>query len=215
MIRYIPFISTSGSGGGGLLGLVWYEAEDTTPALAVTAVPSAKRDEFIARLSVSGVETFDGTFFFEGDEYPFEGGLSVAGISVVVNGVTATFDQGDIQANLAGRFNTTSGGSLHLDIGSALTMLSISFDTPVAAFGSYLTDVGDFEGQVSMVLHKSGGGTITHDIDHTLAGPSGGLMFVGFVDDTDTYTQVDYIASNTAEAIGIDDMRIATQAQLV
>jgi hypothetical protein len=213
VIRYIPFIAAAG-GGGGLLGLVWYEAEDTVPALAVTAVPSAKRDEFAARLSVSGVETFDGTFFFEGVEYPFESAIFMNGLSVVVNGVSCTFDAGQIEPATAGRFNTTSGGSLYVQIGGATTMLSLAFDVPIAAFGTYLTDVGDFDGQVSMVLHKSGGGTITHDIDHTISGPSGGLMFVGFVDDTDTYTQVDYIASNTAEAIGIDDMRIATAAQL-
>lgn len=209
-------------GGGGPSGLTWFEAEDQMPDDAVTAGPAAERAAFMAALTVSGSEGFEGA--------PYEPGYSMVGEAIAVNGVTATFSAGSIEGidpdfwtegdpiNIAGRFNTTAPGFPYafrwLGFGSALTMTSITFSTPVAAFGCYATDMGDFSGQVSLVLHKSGGGTVSHDIAHTVNGDSGSLMFVGFVDDTDTYTQIDVLATTTAEFIGIDDIVIATPAQL-
>lgn len=215
MIRYLQFISAAGGGGSG--GLRWFEAEDTSPGGVVTSGPSDELALFLDELTVSGSEGFEGSFTLGGEEYTFENGLSMEGVEVVVNGTTATFGSTGAVASTStasGRFNTTSGGSIYIQAGGALTMLSITFDAPISAFGSYLTDVGDFSGQVSIVLYKSGGGTVTHDIDHTVNGSSGSLMFVGFVDDVDEYTQIDYIASSTLEGIGFDDMYIATQAQL-
>ena len=220
---FVAFIESSGGGGGpDPLGLVWYEAEDQFPEDAVTAIPAAKRAEFMARLSVSGSEGFESA--------PHEPGYSMNGESITVNGVVATFSSGVIEGvdplfwtegdplNVAGRFNTTAPGFPDayrwLAFGAALTMTSITFSTPVAALGFFATDMGDFSGQVSMVLHKSGGGTVTKNLSHTVNGDSGSLMFVGFVDDTDTYTQVDILATTTAEYIGIDDIVIAAPGGL-
>lgn len=196
-------------------GLIVYEAEDTAPGGVVTSGPSAARSEFMARLSiVSDSESFDGTFEFEGDTYPFEDALTMTGIGVVVNGVTATFSDGVISSGTgSGRFNTTSGGAFYVQLGGE-AMLSLTFDSPIAAFGAYLTDVGDFVGQVSATLHKTGGGTVDIDLTHTVNGPNASLMFWGFVDDVDTYDSIDIVSSSAAEAIGLDDMVIATAAQL-
>lgn len=204
------------------VGLTWFEAEDQMPDDAVTAGPAAARAAFMAALSVSGSEGFEGA--------PYVPGWSMDGESIAVNGVGATFSAGVIEGvdpdfweegnpiNYAGRFNTTAPGFPDayrwLAFGAALTMTEITFDVPIAAFGFYATDMGDFSGQVSMVLHKSGGGTVTKNLSHTVNGDSGSLMFVGFVDDTDTYTKVDIKATTTAEFIGIDDIVIATAAQL-
>lgn len=219
---FVAFIESSGGGGPAPVGLVWFEAEDQFPSNSVTTVPAAKRAEFMARLSVSGSEGFESS--------PYEPGLSMDGESIVVNGATATFSKGVINGvspdfwsegdpiSVAGRFNTTAPGFPDayrwLEFGSALTMTEITFGAPIAAFGFYATDMGDFSGQVSMVLHKSGGGTVTKNLSHTVNGASGSLMFVGFVDDTDTYTQVDILASTTAEGIGIDDIVIAAPGGL-
>lgn len=219
---FVAFIESSGGGGPAPVGLIWYEAEDQAPSDSVTTVPAAKRAEFMARLSVSGSEGFEHS--------PYTPGWSMDGESITVNGVAATFSLGVIEGvnprfweegdpiNVAGRFNTTSPGFptsyRWLSFGSALTMTEITFDVPIAAFGFYATDLGDFSGQVSLVLHKSGGGTVSHDIAHTVNGASGSLMFVGFVDDTDTYTQVDIKATTTAEYIGIDDIVIAAPGGL-
>lgn len=204
------------------VGLTWFEAEDQFPDDAVTAGPAAERAAFMAMLTVSGSEGFEGA--------PYEPGWSMDGESFTVNGVTATVSTGVIEGispdfweegdptNYAGRFNTTSppfpDSYRWLGFGAALTMTSITFSTPIAAFGFYATDMGDFSGQVSVTLHKSGGGTVNHDIAHTVNGDNGSLMFFGFVDDTDTYTQIDIKATTTAEFIGIDDVVIATAAQL-
>lgn len=217
---FVAFIESSGGGGPAPVGLVWFEAEDQFPGDVVTPGVQAERDSFMAELSVSGSEGFEG----------YTIGHSMVGQSITVNGVTATFSKGVIEGvdpgdwfegdpiNLAGRFNTTPPGFPDaykwLAFGAALTMTSITFSTPVAALGFFATDMGDFSGQVSMTLHKSGGGTVTKNLSHTVNGDSGSLMFVGFVDDTDTYTQVDILATTTAEYIGIDDIVIAAPGGL-
>lgn len=217
---FVAFIESSGGGGPAPVGLVWFEAEDQFPGDVVTPGVQAERDDFMAALAVSGSEGFEG----------YAIGHSMVGQSITVNGVTATFSKGAIEGvdpgdwfegdpiNLAGRFNTTPpgfpGAYKWLAFGAALTMTSITFSTPVAALGFFATDMGDFSGQVSMVLHKSGGGTVTKNLSHTVNGDSGSLMFVGFVDDTDTYNQVDILATTTAEYIGIDDIVIAAPGGL-
>ena len=206
MIRYIPFIAAAGGGGGGPQPLHWFEAEDLTPSETVTTGPSDEQALFLAELTVSGVEDYES--FTDGEDLTF-GTSTVNGVTVTYNSSATVFG-----TPVAGRFNTTSGGANWLQVGGSLTFLSLTFDVPIAAWGAYLTDVGDFTGQVSMVLYKSGGGTVTHDITHTVAGPSGGLMFVGFVDGIDEYDQIDFVSTSVLEVIGIDDMRVATQAHL-
>lgn len=217
---FVAFIESSGGGGPAPVGLVWFEAEDQFPGDVVTPGVQAERDSFMAELSVSGSEGFEG----------YAIGHSMVGQSITVNGVTATFSKGAIEGvdpgdwfegdptNLAGRFNTTPpgfpGAYKWLAFGAALTMTSVTFSTPIAALGFFATDMGDFSGQVSMTLHKSGGGTVTKNLSHTVNGDSGSLMFVGFVDDTDTYAQVDILATTTAEYIGIDDIVIAAPGGL-
>ena len=49
----------------------------------------------------------------------------------------------------------------------------LDFANPQASFGFYGTDIGDFIGQVTLTLHKVGGGTQLLTVPNTVSGPNG------------------------------------------
>lgn len=198
------------AGGGAPIPITYYEAEDQTPGGAVTAGPSGERGLFMARLTVTGVEDWEGYAQFD----------PIDTVAVTINGTAGTFSAPTYGQVLGaggagvGRFNTTSGGVNWLDVGADDPICTITFAAPIAAFGFYATDMGDFTGRVSVVLNKTGGGTVLHDIAHTVNGSNGSLLFFGFVDEVETYDSIEIRTTNTAEGFGIDDLIWATAAQL-
>lgn len=210
-----------GTVSGAVPAFTVYEAEDTAPGGVVTSGPAAARSAFMARLTVSGV--------IDWESYSDETVLT--SLTPACNGVTLTLSDPAEFGNVVqadayqGIFNTTSGGSKFAQITCAYDDgnladfdFRIDFSTAIAAFGAYITDPGDYGGQFQMVLEKSGGGTTAVDITHTVGGASGNLVFWGFVDDTgQTYTALTIRVSNgntTPDAIALDDVVVATAAQL-
>ncbi|GAB4036658.1 MAG: hypothetical protein Fur0014_03480 [Rubrivivax sp.] len=122
-----------------------------------------------------------------------------------------------------GRFDTTgNGGKWWL----AAATFTIDFDAPIEAFGLYITDAGDFAGNLGMKLTRSdGSSTDVFDLDaffrsqhtaydnrstgSTMGGQpddnaaNGWLQFLGFYDDQCSrvidrcYTQVEFILGQT------------------
>ena len=123
--------------------------ENLTPAGAVSGAPLTQRNLFVANL-VSGVvangfeQSPDGVFAADG--FPVyialtgSAGLITATPSVSVAGTCVVKT-----ASESGRFNTTTGGSQYLRQ-RAQANLTLVFSTPVAFFGFYGTDIGDFLG---------------------------------------------------------------------
>jgi hypothetical protein len=174
----------------------------------VTSGPSAKRAEFAARTSATGVETWESSTL----------GANIDGAVITINGINGTFSlptYGVVENNgtVSGEFNTTSGGSKWLD---ADPNVVITFASPIAGFGMYGTDFGDFNSQMSWKLYKTGGGTVTHTIGHTVNSlNNGALIFTGFVDDTDTYDKVEMLYTDLGDAVGLDDITWFSAATLV
>lgn len=93
-------------------------------------------------------------------------------------------------------------------------MFSIQFSEPVAAFGFYGIDIGDFSGQVILTLQN--GGTLDLVIPNTVNGPGGSVLYFGFVDTEQSYTGV--VLGNTAPGVdffGFDDLTVATGAEIL
>ena len=57
----------------------------------------------------------------------------------------------------------------------------LDFANPQASFGFYGTDIGDFIGQVTLTLHKVGGGTQLLTVPNTVSGPNGSCLYYGLV----------------------------------
>jgi hypothetical protein len=194
-----------------------YFGENQTPGQVVQGNPLAARQAFEANLSGVSSEGFEG--FATGSTAPqnlsFTGSAGNLGATITGGGsVFAT-------PSSAGRFNTTGATAAPTagkwwyvdDVG---TEFKITFDTAISAFGFYGTDIGDFNGQVTIDLLGAGDVVLeSFTVANTIGGADGSLLFWGFIDPTVTYTAI--VFGNTAGGVdefGFDDMVIGDQDQV-
>ena len=180
--------------------------EDGSPGGTVPPAGNAAtaRQDFLDALA-AGVSTEDFESFAFGSTAPlalsFTGGIGT--IDATLTGA------GDIDDGGAGRF-PTSGSNLWDVTGS----FSITFGTPVAAFGFFGTDVGDFEG--SLTVQTSDGVTTTdYVVPHTIDVSSGALLFFGIIDTDNPFTSV--VFGNTEAGVdifGFDDLTVGDVSQV-
>lgn len=192
-----------------------YFGEDLNPGYTVPAGGNAisARNNFLSGLTGVGTETFES--FLVGTNAPlnlnFPGSTgaitaTIQGTGVVENDAGGAGSGG----NAFGRFNTTSGGSNYWE---ATQSFSIDFSAPIAAFGFYATDIGDFNGQVT--LTATNGAVTNLVINNTIGAPNGALLFYGFIDTGVSYDSVAF--GNTAagtDFFGFDDMVIGDLEQV-
>jgi hypothetical protein len=194
-----------------------YFGENLAPNQQVSGDPLAARLEFESMLTGVSSEGFEG--FATGAAAPqtlsFTGSAGNLGATITGGGsVFAT-------PSTAGRFNTTGATAAPTagkwwyvdDVG---TDFKITFDTAISAFGFYGTDIGDFNGQVTIKLLGAGDAVLESFTVGTQANsPDGSLLFWGFIDPTVTYTAI--LFGNTAAGVdqfGFDDMIIGDQDQI-
>jgi len=192
-----------------------YFAENLAPNGTVTGTPVAARTSFLSNLIGVGNEGF------EPPQTPNTGvdkaivqfkGSGGSSIEATLQGggfgiVNSTGDPPDL-----GRFNTTPNGEQWWLSGEPF---SITFDTPISAFGFYGTDIGDFNGQLTIDLQDQAGNVTQQVVNNEVDGPSGSLLFWGFIDPTVKYTRITF--GNTApgyDGFGFDDMVVGDLGQI-
>ncbi len=166
------------------------------------------RSNFLAALS-GGVGTEDFESFGLGH-------IAASGLDLSFPGstgnITATLTGGGpaeiIEPN-SGRFATSGTKFLETDGGSNF---NIAFSSQISAFGFFGTDIGDFGGQI--VLSLSGVGMQSINIGNSTNAPDGSLLFFGFTDPVDTYSNIAFSHTGGAGFFGFDDMTIGDQQQL-
>lgn len=121
-----------------------------------------------------------------------------------------------------GRFNTTEGGGQWWETS---TPFSITFTSPVSAFGFYLTDLGDFDGTLWLLLYARADNNTPSArlaIEAPQDATNGSLTFFGFVDDKGQYARIDFsITQGTCnegdecpeDFIGFDDLTFGALRQ--
>jgi hypothetical protein len=180
--------------------------ENQNPGNAVVGDPLTARNAFFATLT-AGVSAED----FEG----FSSGTVPA--SITFNGsagdIVATFGAGtgSVQTgpNSVGRFPTS--GTQYFETTDAF---NVSFSTPVAAFGFYGTDIGDFNGQLSVVLIR-GGMEESLVVPHVVNGNNASLLFFGVLS-TDPFDSVRFSQSAAGvDFLGFDDLVVGDRKQVV
>jgi len=172
-------------------------------ALSTFPNASAARASFLSSLYGVGTEDFES--FSDGDtslslNFPSAGTATLNGGGSVNRVVSGT--------NGAGRYATS--GINYWETGSGF---SIDFTAPIAAFGFYGIDIGDFGGQVTVTL--MGGITTTYNVGNTINGLGGGVLFWGVVDASNPFTRITF--GNTAagtDYFGFDDMTIGSVSQV-
>lgn len=207
-------LTLAGLAAAGLLGgaaqaaPVIFFGENQSPGGVVTDPPATARANFLAGLSGVGSQGFEdfsvGTLAPLEIDFPGSGGDITATLSGAGNVEDGTG---------AGRFNTTAGGSKWWEVSG---QFNIRFSSAISAFGFYGTDIGDFNGQVTLALTDIHGAVTNLTVDNTLNGANASLLFYGFIDATNSYTSIQFGNTNSGtDFFGFDDMVIGDRQQVV
>ena len=202
-----------GLSGSARAALVTYFGEDPgqgeSVRLASHPNADAAANQFLAQLTGVGTETFEG--FASGTGLPLVLTFSGAGTATLTGG-GSTVQSVPSGTNGFGRYPIS--GNNYLETSSS--GLAASFSSPVSAFGFYATDVGDFNGQLTLTVTRVGGATETVTVPNTLNGTGGGVLFFGIIDASDPFTNVAF--GNTApgaDVFGFDDLTIGSPEQVI
>lgn len=183
--------------------------ENQSPGFGVSGDPVTARNSFLSNLSGVGTENFESQPYgqtppivltFPGSSGSITATLSGSNVSI---GNTAT-------GSGVGRYATS--GSQYLETSSS--GFTITFSTAIAAFGFYATDVGDFNGQLTVTT--ANGTSHQYTVANTVGGNDGSLLFWGIIDTVDLFTSITF--GNTAagtDFFGFDDMTIGDVNQVV
>lgn len=183
-------------------------AENQAAAGTVAGTPVTERQRFLDALTNVSSEGFE--TFANGDTAPlnltFTG--SSSSLSATLSGDGRIYDTPG-----AGRYNTTPLGTNLWEVQGAF---SIDFaSTPISAFGFYGTDIGDFDGQVTIQLTDTADNVTNLTVNNTVNGADGSLLFWGFIDPNASYKSISF--GNTAadtDVFGFDDMVIGDLQQI-
>jgi len=165
----------------------------------------AARAAFMANLVGAGTEDFES--YAAGTTAPLAIAFPGAG--------TATFF-GD--GSIASQPSGTNGFGRYPVSGSQFwdrqEAFSIAFSEPIAAFGFYGVDIGDFGGRMRLWL--ADGGSTYLDVPHDIDQAGGSVMYFGFYDLDQQFVGItfgDNYASGT-DFFGLDDLTVASRAQV-
>ncbi len=159
---------------------------------------SSARSNFIAALDTYGEQDFES--FANGTVPPialdFAPGSSVTA-DIVNAGIVNDFRD-------RGRFNTTAGGTNYYQVITP-SDFRVDFSEDVAAFGFYGTDIGDFDGQLSIQFLDEGGNVLFSEDVGASNAPNENLLFYGIVSDV-AFRSVAFTATGGYDGFGFDDM---------
>jgi hypothetical protein len=168
----------------------------------------AARDLFLSNLTGVGTSNFD-----------------AEGLSVGANPVTISFpgSEGDISATLSGTGGIRSGAN---NVGrfpvegdlwwEASQSFVLDFSAPVAAFGFYGIDIGDFNGQITMTFAFTDGTSETITVPNTIGIIGGSVLYFGVIYEDKAFTRITF--GNTAagtDFFAFDKFSIGDPGQVV
>jgi len=174
-------------------------------ALAAFPNASAAGASFLAALTGVGTENFES--YSAGTAAPLVLNFAGAGTATLTgDGAISSVTPGS--TNGFGRYGTS--GSKYWQVSNTFGMI---FSAPVAAFGFYGIDVGDFNGQVQVTTIN--GGSTLYTVPNSTGVSGGGVLFWGIIDSATPITSLSF--GNTAagtDVFGFDDMTIGSVQQV-
>jgi hypothetical protein len=186
-----------------------YFGENQNPAGLVSGAPVTARTQFLSTLSGVSSQGFEG--FATGTSSPLSLDFTGSGGNTLNATITGAGNIQDLSGGV-GRFNTTPGGSKWWEVSGAFT---VGFASAISAFGFYGTDIGDFNGQVTLDLLDTTGGHTLLTVQNTMNGANSSLLFWGFVDSAKSYSQITFGNTNSGtDFFGFDDMVIGDIRQV-
>jgi hypothetical protein len=186
---------------------------DDGTRLASTPNANAAHDAFLGLLISPGTEDFEG--FNEGNNPTT---LTFGPETGAVVNASSDIKVKDVPTGTFGGTYPMSGDNLLLHFMDAA--FDIEFTNPQVAFGFYGTDIGDGDGQLSVALHHTSGGTTNLAVPHATAastgqGLTGSALYFGVVSTVNPFDSVTINNANASlDGFGYDDMTAAASTTI-
>ena len=164
---------------------------------------SAAEADFLTNLVGVGTETFES--FAVGAVDPTLNFLTPSGpVLANFNGNGAVRSVAPGNTNQFGRYATS--GSKYFEAVAAEGGNSISFNEPIAAFGFFGVDIGDFGGRIQLTLSGNNATTLTvpNTISETFGETDGSVLFFGLIAENDSETFTDVAFEMNAPGTGTE-----------
>lgn len=147
----------------------------TNGSIPAASVAAAQRASFLGALSNSASEGFES--FAVGATAPLT--LSSIGAQLTGSGSVQDTSVDPFTGEFLGRFNTTAGGTKWWETTGTFSLL---FTNAISAFGFYATDIGDFNGVLSLIFDDDAAHAVTLDTNGVIGNAS--LLFWGVADNS-------------------------------
>lgn len=209
LVSATALVVTLNSGVASAAPTIFFGENQNAGGSSVSGAPVTARNAFLAGLT-SNVRNEGFESFVNNPVAPLDltfTGSGGSSLGAKLTGAGAVFD-----TPAGGRFNTTPGGSHLFEVTGTFV---IEFGTPISAFGFYGTDIGDFNGQLTIALTDASDAVTNVTVGNTVLGANGALLFWGFIDPTTAYKTITF--GNTATGVdefGFDDMVIGDRGQV-
>jgi hypothetical protein len=184
----------------------------------LAATPNAAAASAAFQAALAGVGTED----FEGFGHKASGPLALsfpgAGTATLSGGNGGIAKVGSGKTNGVGRYPTSGRQFLEVEAGGSGSF-TVAFSEPVAAFGFWGIDIGDFGGQLVLELNYAGNTRLTVDNSVGRWGSTdGSVLFFGLIAEGpgELFTKAVFQTSTGhGDYFGFDDMTVGTLAQVV
>ena len=178
------------------------------PTTAPPTQSTAARDQFFSNLNGVGTDGFEN--LSPGDTVPISVNFAGAGTATLSgDGTIVSGNDG------GGRFPISGSQFLETSAGAGF---NLAFSSPIAAFGFFGTDIGDFGGQAILTLTDINGATSTITVPNTSGvdgSTTGSALYFGFYDKTNSYTNIAFQDTSASDVFGFDDFSIGSNSQVV
>lgn len=207
-----------------------YFGEDTngSPTVPLSSTPKsdAARDSFLSKLINVGTETFEGQasgasaplpLTFKGASGDVTATLSGGGGSVkaVTPGKTDDSGRYSVPSATTSKYWNVEAGTED----SPANTFTVTFSRAIAAFGFYGIDIGDFGGQLALLLFNGNQQVGSLPVANTEVDADGSVLYFGFVAEGagDVFTSISFVMTGTGattDVFAFDNFTVAELAQV-
>lgn len=184
---------------------VTFFGEDVSINGNPTPNATAARNTFFSNLNGVGTETFDS----------IANGTSNPSLTFPSAGTASLTGGGQVEtgANGVGRFPISGSNYYEANAGT----FGVTFSGPIAAFGFYATDIGDYGGQLSLSLTDINNVVTNLLVPHTIGSngsTNGSALYFGFYDLANQYVSIAFNNSAGGDGFGFDDFSVGSIQQV-
>ena len=171
---------------------------------------TAARNDFLAQLQGVGTETFES--MIDGQDVPLNLVFPGAGTATLAGANSTIHSTPEGSTSGSGRYGISPSHYLEVDGG---VDFNIEFSQPIAAFGFYGVDIGDFSGTLNVNFSNPAIGLQSIPLA-PINRADGSALFYGIIGDAgEEFSSVIFYTHGAADIFAFDDMTIGSRSQVI